>query len=100
QWRTALPGSDLMIARLWRGQAADTANADAYARHTTGTVYPSLTRLTGYRAAYLLRRDFDGGTEFIALTLWDSRHSIEAFAGGDISKAVVEPEARAVLSHF
>ena len=41
-----------------------------------------------------------GATEFIALTLWESRQSIEAFTGPDISKSVVEPEARAVLSAF
>jgi heme-degrading monooxygenase HmoA len=89
-----------MIARLWRGQAADTANADAYARHAINTVFPSLKDLAGHRGAYLLRRDVEGATEFLAMTLWDSRQSIEAFAGSDISKAVVEPEARAVLSGF
>ena len=89
-----------MIARLWRGRAAHPVDADAYARHATGTVFPSLKSLAGHRGAYLLRRDTDDGTEFLALTLWDSQQSIAAFAGNDISKAVVEPEARAVLSHF
>ena len=56
--------------------------------------------LTGHRGAWLLRREVDGGTEFIALTLWESRQSIEAFTGPDISKSVVEPEARAVLAAF
>ena len=89
-----------MIARLWCGQAADGANADAYFRHVTGTVFPSLKDMDGHRGAWLLRREVDGRTEFIALTLWDSRASIEAFTGPDISKSVVEPEARAVLSTF
>ena len=89
-----------MIARLWRGHAANAVDADAYARHATGTVFPSLKSLAGHRGAYLLRRDIDGGAEFLAVTLWDSRQSIAAFAGNDIGKAVVEPEGRAVLSHF
>ena len=89
-----------MIARLWRGRAADAINAEAYARHATDTVFPLLRGLAGHRGAYLLRRDTDGGTEFLAVTLWESRQSIAAFAGSDISKAVVEPEARAVLSRF
>jgi heme-degrading monooxygenase HmoA len=89
-----------MIARLWRGQASGAANADAYARHAIGTVFPSLRNVIGHRGAYLLRRDIEGATEFLAVTLWESRQSIEAFAGSDISKAVVEPEARAVLSGF
>jgi len=86
-----------MIARLWRGQAASAVNADAYARHVTGTVFPPLKDLAGHRGAWLLRRETDGRTEFLALTLWESRQSIEAFTGPDIGKAVVEPEARAVL---
>lgn len=89
-----------MIARLWRGQAAGVANADAYARHVTGTVFPTLEGMQGHRGAWLLRREVDGGTEFLALTLWESRRSIETFTGPDISKSVVEPEARAVLSDF
>jgi heme-degrading monooxygenase HmoA len=89
-----------MIARLWRGRAADAARADAYVRHFTGTVTTELKSLTGHRAAWLLRREVDGGTEFIALTLWESRQSIEAFTGPDISKSVVEPEGRAALQQF
>jgi heme-degrading monooxygenase HmoA len=88
-----------MIARLWRGRAVGAANADTYVRHFTGTS-SDLKGLTGHRGAWLLRREIDGGTEFIALTLWESRQSIEAFTGPDISKSVVEPEARAVLQAF
>ena len=89
-----------MIARLWRGRAADAANADTYARHFTGTVSTELKGLAGHRGAWLLRREVDGATEFIAVTLWESRQSIEAFTGPDISRSVVEPEGRAVLSDF
>jgi len=88
-----------MIARLWRGHA-DTATADGYLRHFTAVVAPGLKGLDGHRGAWLLRRDVEGRTEFVALTLWDSRRSIEAFTGPDISRAVVEPEARAALSDF
>ena len=88
-----------MIVRLWRGQAT-TANADAYFRHVTGTVFPSLKALAGHRGAWLLRRDVDGHIEFLAMTLWESLEAIQAFAGGDIGTAIVEPEARAVLSGF
>ena len=89
-----------MIARQWRGRAADAAGADAYVRHFTRTVTAELKDLAGHRGAWLLRREVDGGTDFIALTLWESRQSIEAFTGPDISKSVVEPEARAVLQEF
>ena len=89
-----------MIARLWRGRAADAAKADAYVRHFTGSVSPELKELAGHRGAWLLRREVDGQIEVLAVTLWESRQSIEAFAGADIDKAVVEPEARAVLATF
>ena len=88
-----------MIARLWRGRA-DAANADAYFRHVTGTVFPELENLAGNRGAWLLRRELKNRTEFLAVTLWETRQAIEAFAGPDIGKAVVEPEARAVLVEF
>ena len=89
-----------MIARLWRGCAADAAAAEAYVRHFTETVSAELKDLAGHRGAWLLRREVDGRTEFVAWTLWETRQSIEAFTGPDISRAVVEPEARAVLSTF
>ena len=88
-----------MIVRIWRARATN-ANADAYFRHVTGTVFPSLKELAGHCGGWLLRRQADGQTEFLALTLWKSRQAIEAFAGADIDKAIVEPEGRAVLAEF
>jgi heme-degrading monooxygenase HmoA len=88
-----------MIARIWRGQAPP-ENADAYHRHATRHVFPALARLDGHRGAWLLRREVDGGIEFLVMTLWDSVDAIRVFAGDSIATAVVEPEARAVLSDF
>ncbi|MBI1776649.1 MAG: antibiotic biosynthesis monooxygenase [Proteobacteria bacterium] len=88
-----------MIARVWCGQAT-IANADAYVRHVTGTVFPRLGRIAGHEGAYLLRRVEAERVEFIALTLWDSMDAVRAFAGARPEQAVVEPEARAVLSSF
>jgi len=88
-----------MIARLWRG-AAEAGNADAYQRHATTRVFPGLRGIPGHRGACLLRRPEGGRTEFLAVTFWDSIDAIRAFAGADAEKAVVEPEARAVLAEF
>ena len=88
-----------MIARTWRGRASP-AKADTYANHFANNVLPELKSLAGHRGAYLLRREIGGTVEFTALTLWESRESIKAFAGADIFRAHVEPEARAVLSDF
>jgi heme-degrading monooxygenase HmoA len=89
-----------MIARLWRGVAEGEGNAGAYRRHVTATVFPALRDIAGHRGAYLLRRRTGERTEFLAVTLWDSIEAIRAFAGTDAERAVVEPEARAVLADF
>ena len=86
-----------MIARLWRGRASR-ESADAYVRHFTESVAPGLDRLAGHRGAYLLKRETAGRIEFLAVSLWDSLAAIRGFAGTYPERAVVEPEARAVLS--
>ena len=88
-----------MIARTWRGRAT-AANASVYVRHFTETVVPQLKALPGHCGAWLMQRPLDGEVELVALTLWESRAAIEAFAGEDISRAHVEPQARAVLASF
>ncbi|MEO3822894.1 antibiotic biosynthesis monooxygenase [Actinomadura sp. B10D3] len=85
-----------MIARTWRATATP-EGADAYREHFADAVLPALRRVDGHRGAYLFRRDADGQIELEVMTLWDSLEAIQGFAGADISTAVVEPEAQAVL---
>lgn len=88
-----------MIARIWRGTAA-TARAETYQTHFCAQVAPHLKKIAGHRGASLLRREVDGVTEFLAITLWESMESVRAFAGERPEVAIVEPEARAVLTDF
>lgn len=93
-----------MIARMWRGQAK-AATADAYEHFVTTRVFTALPAIEGHRGAWLLKRavsdqDGEGAVEFIAVTLWESLVAIRGFAGAEIDRAVVEPEARAILSTF
>jgi hypothetical protein len=88
-----------MIARIWRGAAAK-ENADAYRRHATQNVFPELAGIEGHCGAFLLARESGGEVEFIALTLLDSIEAVKRFAGENPETAVVEPQARAVLSRF
>ena len=88
-----------MIARTWRSRATP-QNALAYVKHFTAKVVPALEALPGHRGATLVQREVDGDVEVVALTLWESRASIQAFAGEDIARAHVEPEALAVLDSF
>jgi heme-degrading monooxygenase HmoA len=89
-----------MIARLWRGVAHTTVNADAYLRHLTTNVLPSLAAIHGHRGARVLRREDGGHVEFLVMTFWDSMDAIRRFAGENPERAVVEPEARAVLDEY
>ena len=80
-----------MIARLWSG-AVRTAHADEYAAYIQETGFAEYGRTPANRGAWLLRRDAEGTTEFITLSLWDSVDAIRAFAGEEIEAAVLYPE--------
>ena len=85
-----------MIARIWSG-AVRTADADAYAGYIRDTGFAEYGRTPGNRGAWLLRRDDEGTTQFIALSLWDTVDAIRAFAGDDIEAAVLYPEDQRYL---
>jgi heme-degrading monooxygenase HmoA len=89
-----------VIARVWRGVALGAANADAYRRHLTANVLPALKKIPGHREARVLRREEAQRVEFLVMTFWDSMDAIRRFAGEDPERAVVEPEARAVLAEY
>ena len=88
-----------MITRIWRATASR-ANATNYHQHFATKVVAHLKTIAGYGGATLLRREVDDGVEFLAVTLWESVDSIRAFAGADPAVAVVDPEARALLTTF
>ncbi|MBV9007339.1 MAG: cupin domain-containing protein, partial [Solirubrobacterales bacterium] len=52
----------------------------------------------GFLGATIERVNDNGSVEIAVVTRWASMEAIRAFAGGDVDLAVVEPEARAVLS--
>jgi hypothetical protein len=98
---TGMTNARELTVRTWSA----TADADAagnYSRYFTGTLLPELRKLPGFEGAYLLRRDLDGNrtVELTAHTFWESPAAIRAFAGDDITVAIVEPEARAMLLDF
>lgn len=88
-----------MIARIWRATATRD-NAATYQHHFAATVVPHLKVIDGFSGASLLRREVEGGTEVLALTLWQSLDSIRAFAGPDPDRAIVDPDARSMLTTF
>jgi heme-degrading monooxygenase HmoA len=88
-----------MIARIWHGWAVG-ENADRYEAHLRAEILPGIHRIEGYAGAYLLRREAEGESEFVTVTLWESLDAVRAFAGADHEAAVVPPEARALLDRF
>lgn len=88
-----------MVWRMWRARST-VGKADEYVRHATEKVFPSLGAIEGYRGAYLLRRTAGDAIEIAVLTLWESMESVHKFAGDEMDKAVVEPEARKALTSF
>lgn len=90
-----------MIARIWHGQAT-LSKSEAYVSFLQRKVFPELRMITGHRGAFVLQRSLPNGSEveFIVITLWESMDAIRLFAGNDPSVAVVEDEAKALLSTF
>jgi heme-degrading monooxygenase HmoA len=88
-----------VIARLWRGWTT-LENADAYEDFLRTKMFPSIHRVPGFLGADLLRRDLDGEVAFVTITRFDSLEAVRAFAGEDYEQAVVEPEARSLLSRL
>jgi heme-degrading monooxygenase HmoA len=85
-----------MILRMWRGQST-AEKANEYVRHATTKVFPALRAIEGHRGAYMLRHTLNDTVELVVLTLWESMDAVRKFGGAEPNRAVVEPDARAVL---
>jgi heme-degrading monooxygenase HmoA len=88
-----------MIARIWRGWAPRETAAD-YQRHYESEVDEHLRAVSGFRGARLLRRDDGQEVMFTSITYFASLDAVQAFAGADYERAVVEEAARRALSHW
>ena len=90
-----------MIARIWHGQA-NLSKADLYVSFLETNVFSELRSIDGHRGAFIFQRPLPNRdeVEFIVLTLWESMEAIRFFTGSDPLVAVVEDEARALLSTF
>jgi heme-degrading monooxygenase HmoA len=84
-----------MIMRIW--SARTSGDPYAYEHEFNSHVLDALGGLDGFRGAYLLRRSYATGTEYVTLTLFDSLADVRRFAGPDVDAANVSAAARAVL---
>jgi heme-degrading monooxygenase HmoA len=86
-----------MVARVWKA-ALPPARVPDYQRHFAERVAPVLASTPGYRGSEILvRRDVEPA-ELVVLTWWSSLDAIRGFAGADVRRAVVDPEARTMLA--
>ena len=99
-----------MIGRVWHGWTTH-ANADAYEQLLRNEIFVGIgsRAIPGYLGIELLRRDVpdtpsatdpDAQVEFVTLMWFDSLDAVRAFAGPEYERAVVPPEARALLHRF
>jgi antibiotic biosynthesis monooxygenase (ABM) superfamily enzyme len=88
-----------MITRLWRGWTA-TDHADSYEQFLLSELFPAMRDIPGFRGAEVLRRADGDEVAFVTLTRFDSLDAVRAFAGDDYEVPVLEPAARALLSHY
>ncbi|WP_164478816.1 antibiotic biosynthesis monooxygenase family protein [Mycolicibacterium stellerae] len=86
-----------MIVRTWSARATP-AGAENYCTYFHKTLLPELRGIPGFAGAMLLAGDLDGLVEVTAHTLWESEEAIHAFAGDDLTAAIVEPEGLTLLS--
>jgi heme-degrading monooxygenase HmoA len=80
-----------MIAREWRGTIR-AEHAEEYIAYIWVTGGGEYGKTPGNRGAWVMSRQDGNRAEIVALSFWDSREAIEAFAGPDIGQSVLYPE--------
>jgi heme-degrading monooxygenase HmoA len=88
-----------VIVRVWRGRVAE-ANERAYVEHLTRRMFPAFRTIDGFLGGSLLKQRSEHGVDLMVVTRWASMDAIRKFAGPDVTKAVVEPAAEAILLEF
>jgi heme-degrading monooxygenase HmoA len=86
-----------MIARIWDARTASQQAARQYRDVFETEVLEHLSRVAGFRGAYLLGRKDRGFTAIRTLTLFESLEAVREFAGDRYERERVTPQARAAL---
>ena len=87
------------VSRQWTG-VVQTDRAGDYLRHLNEETIPALRRLPGLLGVSICRREVADGTEFQVTTTWRSLDAIAAFAGEDVTRAVVPAAAAAMMIRY
>lgn len=86
----------MTIARIWRGVTL-AEKAEEYLEYLMETGLKDYRAVPGNQGVQILRRTYDGKTEFLLISLWESYEAIRAFAGDDLEKSVYYSEDEAFL---
>jgi len=65
-----------MILRIWRG-GVDAENGDRYFTYSQETGIKEYRATPGNQGVFVVRRERNGLTEFLLLTLWDSMDAVK-----------------------
>lgn len=74
------------VVREWRGRVPATRAGD-YLAYMGRTGLKGYAATAGHRGTWVLAENGADATEFVLLTVWESREAIRAFAGEDIGRA-------------
>jgi heme-degrading monooxygenase HmoA len=100
KWASRARDTAAVIARRWRVWTGE-ERAEELEPYLGRTGVGEALRTPGNQGALLLRADGrDGHVEFTLLTFWASWDAITAFAGDDVSKAVLYPEDHAYFTRW
>ena len=86
-----------MIARIRHGKTK-ARDATAYLEYLFKSGFPAYRATSGNKGAWVLRRMKGDVAHFIALSFWESRDAIVAFAGADPSAAKYYAEDEKILA--
>jgi heme-degrading monooxygenase HmoA len=88
-----------VIVRIWHGWTS-AENAEPYEAFLRTKMFPSIHEVDGFVGADLLRRSDGDEVAFVTITRFESLDAVRRFAGEDYEAAVIEPEARALLTRY
>lgn len=93
----------VVILRSWSARL-ESRNVPEYLAHLDHSVKPAIGALPGFVGMTVLQRRIERSScavsEVVVQTRWASLDAIHAFAGEDISRAVVEPDAAALFTVY
>jgi heme-degrading monooxygenase HmoA len=71
--------------------------AEQYLEYLMETGLKDYRTVPGNRGVQVLHRTYEGKTEFLLISFWESYEAIGAFAGNDLERAVYYPKDKEFL---